>query len=68
MTDKETGREHKRVHTRKIDRAVAHARMKAEGIPHINKSEYTKYMSITGAMIYKNEPSLFSKHWKAYVL
>ena len=59
-------REYERIHTRKIDRSVAHARMKREGVVHPNKSEHMRYMTITGATMYKIEPSYFAKNWRAY--
>lgn len=59
-------REHERVHTRKIDRAVAHAKMKKEGIAHPNKSEHMRYQTFTGATMTKVEPSYFAKNWRAY--
>ena len=59
-------REHERIHTRKIDRAVAHKRMKDEGIAHMNRSERGTYMTVSGAVMQKVEPSYFAKNWRAY--
>lgn len=61
-----TERKHEQIHTRKIDRAVAHKRMKDDGIEHINKKSYTAYTTISGAVYQKVEPSYFAKHWRAY--
>ena len=59
-------RDHERIHTRKIDRSVAHAKMKTNGIQHINKSKRMKYTTVTGATLYEIEPSYFAKNWRAY--
>lgn len=40
-----------RIRCRWLDRRVAHARMKKQGIPQVNKEK-------------KGNPSYFSQHWK----
>ena len=60
-------RDHERVHTRKIDRSVAHHLMKERGINHINKHDHYKEVSVTGATRDVIEPSFFAKNWRNYV-
>lgn len=55
------------IHSRKIDRGVAHANMKRAKLRRVNKHDYHVYYSISGATIEKYEPSYFSKHWREYV-
>ena len=55
-------RELKRVHTRKIDRAVAHRNMKNAGMKHVNKHDYYG-PQYERAVI----DSVFAKKWRDYV-
>lgn len=55
------------VHSRKLDRMVAHANMKRAGVRNINKCEYSHYYSITGAVVSNRLGSYFSKYWRHYV-
>lgn len=53
------GRVFERVHTRKLDRAVAHARMKKADLKHVNKHDYY------GPMWERTRVgSYFSTHWR----
>ena len=48
-----------RVRTRKLDRLVAHARMKKADLRHVNKHDYS------GPMYMRNRlDSYFSTHWR----
>lgn len=57
-----------RVHDRKIDRAVAKARMKKEGIQHPCKHDHVQGLTVSGK---HGEISIvdsyFAKHWREYV-
>ena len=59
-------REAVRVHTRKIDRSVAHHKMKEAGIEHINRHDHHLEVTVTGATRDVIEPSYFAKNWRAY--
>ena len=59
-------REHERIRTRKIDRLVAHKRMKDEGVAHMNRSTRGTYTTISGAVMQVVEPSYFAKNWRRY--
>ena len=61
-----TERKATQIHTRKIDRAVARQRMKEEGIVHMNRSKRSTYVTTSGAVMHKVEPSYFAKNWRAY--
>lgn len=52
----------KRVHTRKIDRAVAHKNMKEANMQHVNKHDHygPAYLRVRTA-------SIFAKRWKDFV-
>lgn len=55
-------RELKRVHTRKIDRAVAHRNMKNAGMKHVNKHDH-----YGPAYLRERTDSIFAKRWKDFV-
>ena len=48
-----------RVRTRKLDRAVAHARMKKAELSHVNKHDYSGPMYMRTRM-----DSYFATHWR----
>ena len=52
-----------RVHTRKIDRAVAKNNMLKAGMNQIFKHDYSRYGNGETFVI----PSYFAKHWREYV-
>lgn len=47
------------IHTRKIDRSVAHHNMRKLGFVRVNKKGYYKGCN--------NDSSYFSEHWKEYI-
>ena len=53
-----------RVRTRKLDRSVAHARMKKAGLEKVNKHDYHTYQTMTGMLMQRRIDSYFSSHWK----
>lgn len=53
-----------RVHTRKLDRMVAHKRLESLGRKKVNKQDRYSYMNGFGATIEGNNGSYFSKHWR----
>lgn len=53
-----------RVHTRKLDRSVAHKRMEKLGRKKVNKHDNITYKNPFGATITEREGSYFSKHWR----
>lgn len=58
------GREFYQVHTRKLDRSVAYARMAKAGLKRVNKHDYVRYKTITGMTVEEYQPSYFATHWK----
>lgn len=55
------------VHTRKLDRLVAHRNMERAGIQHVNKHDYTAYKTMTGMTVQEYQPSYFARKWRDYV-
>lgn len=53
------GRVFERVHTRKLDRFVAHERMKKAKMQHVNKHDYSG-----PAYLRTRVGSYFSTHWR----
>ena len=53
------GRVFERVHTRKLDRSVAHVQMKKLGLTHVNKHDYSG-----PAVMRQRINSYFADHWK----
>ena len=49
---------------RKLDRLVAHARMKKVGLKRVNKHDYTEYVTFTGMRVQQRLDSYFAKHWR----
>ena len=54
-----------RVHTRKIDRMVAHNVMKENNYKKVNKHDYNTYRTMSGMTIQERIGSFFSTHWKS---
>lgn len=52
------------VHTRKLDRSVAHRNMERADIKHVNKHDYDTYKTMTGMIVQEYQPSYFAKHWR----
>lgn len=48
------------IHTRKLDRLVAHRNMKRAGLRHVNKHDYNS----TYAYLIEYIPSYFARHWR----
>ena len=61
---KEVKRVPTQVHTRKLDRLVAHAKMKQGGWKHVNKVIRRKTTDAFGHSIDYVIPSDFSEHWR----
>lgn len=57
-------REFERVRTRKLDRSVAHERMKKAKMQHVNKHDYSTYTTMTGMTVSERLDSYFSQHWR----
>lgn len=53
-----------RVRTRKLDRSVAHARMKRAELRHVNKHDYNRYITLSGMTMQERLNSYFSDHWR----
>ena len=60
-------RKHVQVHTRKIDRSVAHRNMERAGLKRVNKHDYVTYKSMTGMIMQERVDSYFAKHWRETV-
>lgn len=54
-----------RVHTRKIDRMVAHNVMKENDYKKVNKHDYNTYITPSGMKLQERIGSFFSSHWKS---
>ena len=52
------------VHTRKLNRLVAHRNMERAGIKRVNKHDYAVYKNMTGMTVQEYIPSYFAKHWR----
>ena len=55
------------VHTRKLDRLVAHRNMERVGIKRVNRHDYIKYNTLTGMLVQEYQPSYFARHWRETV-
>jgi len=53
-----------RVRTRKLDRSVAHSRMKRGDLRKVNKHDYNTYRTFTGMVVQERNRSYFSSHWR----
>lgn len=53
-----------RVRTRKLDRSVAHNRMKRGDLRKVNKHDYNTYRTFTGMIVQERNGSYFSSHWR----
>lgn len=54
------------VHTRYLDRLVAHVNMKKKGIKHINKHDHSSFTTFSGMTVTQIVPSYFARHWRDY--
>lgn len=52
------------IHTRKLDRSVAHRNMERAGIRQVNRHDYATYQTMTGMTVQEYIPSYFAKHWR----
>ena len=52
------------VHTRKLDRSVAHHNMEIAELKHVNKHDYARYQTMTGMTMQEYLPSYFARHWR----
>lgn len=52
------------IHTRYIDRLVAHTNMKRAGLRKVNKHDQTSYKTMTGMIMHEYIPSYFARHWR----
>jgi len=52
------------VHTRWLDRSVAHARMEKAGLKQVNKHDYNTYINPFGMVVQERIGSYFSTHWR----
>ncbi len=55
------------IHTRWLDRKVAHTNMKRAGLRRVNKHDYSTYTSITGMTVSQRLDSYFARNWRDYV-
>jgi len=55
------------VHTRKLDRLVAHHNMEIADLKHVNKHDYVTYQTMTGMLVQEYQPSYFARHWRETV-
>lgn len=55
------------MHTRKLDRLVAHHNMEIAQLKSVNKHDYATYRSMTGMIVQEYQPSYFAKHWRETV-
>lgn len=53
-----------RVHTRKIDRAVAHKNMERAGLKRVNKKNCLIYKGPFGSTVKEDSGSYFANHWR----
>lgn len=53
------------VHTRKLDRLVAHNVMDENGYKHANKHDYNTYRTMSGMVVQERIGSFFSKNWRS---
>lgn len=53
-----------RVHTRKLDRSVAHKNMERAGLRKVNKPNCTIYKGPFGSTVKEDMGSYFANHWR----
>ena len=56
-----------RVHTRKLDRSVAHKNMERAGLRKVNKKNKSTYIGPYGNTIVDDFGSYFANHWRETV-
>ena len=64
-TTKEYRRVPTQVHTRKLDRMVAHNVMEKNGFKKVNKHDYNTYRTMSGMTVQERIGSFFSKNWRS---
>ena len=64
-TTKEYRRVPTQVHTRKLDRMVAHNVMYENGFKKVNKHDYNTYRTMSGMTVQERIGSFFSKNWRS---
>lgn len=64
-TTKEYRRVPTQVHTRKLDRMVAHNVIHENGYKKINKHDYNTYRTMSGMTVQERIGSFFSKNWRS---
>lgn len=64
MSNRNSIRVPTQVHTRKLDRCVAHRNMERAGLKKVNKHDYATYKTFTGMTMQDYLPSYFAKHWR----
>lgn len=52
------------IHTRELDRSVAHTNMKRARLRRVNKHDYHTYQTMSGMIIQEYIPSYFARHWR----
>lgn len=52
------------IHTRKIDRLVAHKNMQRAGLRRVNKHDHAAYKTFTGMTVTEYIDSYFARHWR----
>ena len=52
------------IHTRKLDRLVAHKNMERAKLRRVNKHDYATYYTMTGMPVSVRVDSYFAKHWR----
>ena len=57
----------RQIHTRKLDRSVAHHNMKRAGIKRVNKEDCTYVKNPFGGITKSSNGSYFSNHWREYI-
>lgn len=65
--NKKTKRVPTQVHTRELDRSVAHHNMKRAKLKRVNKEEFTLLKNPFGGVTKSSSGSYFSNHWRDYI-
>lgn len=55
------------IHTRWLDRRVAHTNMRRAGLKRVNKHDYSVYTSMTGMTVQQRLDSYFARNWRDYI-
>lgn len=57
----------RQIHTRELDRSVAHHNMKRAKLKRVNKEEFTLLKNPFGGVTKSSSGSYFSNHWRDYI-